>query len=234
MNAVHSIRDAARAPRRSPLTVIAAVLSFAMLAAACDTPTASRPSFAFDPTALSDGKLYRWTKGRTIRVWADLTDSSRTLNLGRSVRVAMSNWNALPAFGEYKLELVTNPAEANILVFNRNRPLPIVAGACPFTPREMVGYTYFCASGRTADRLQLANGQNGQASVVIRVDDNLVTTQSGLDNIMAHEFGHALGIGAHSDSASDLMFGLPTIAFPTGRDAQTLQYVLGSPADIIL
>lgn len=234
MNPVTSLRPAAHTTRRTPFAVVVTAMVFALVMTACDSPTASRPAFAFDPTALSEGKLYRWTKGRTIRVWADLTDSSRTFNLGRSVRVAISNWNALPAFGEYKLELVTNPAEANILVFNRNRPLPIVAGACPFTPREAVGYTYFCASGRTADRLQLANGQNSQASVVIRVDDNLVTTQNGLDNIMAHEFGHALGIGAHSDSASDLMFGLPTIAFPTGRDAQTLQYVLGSPADIIL
>jgi predicted Zn-dependent protease len=71
-------------------------------------------------------------------------------------------------------------------------------------------------------------------SVVIRIDRDLVSDQAGLDAIVAHEFGHALGIGSHSGDPNDLMFGLPRVNRPSARDARTLQYVLGAMADLLL
>jgi predicted Zn-dependent protease len=53
------------------------------------------------------------------------------------------------------------------------------------------------------------------------------SSQEVLNAVVAHEFGHALGIGGHSPNAQDVMFGAPTVSVPTGRDAQTLQFVLG-------
>lgn len=221
-----------RTVRSALLTIAGAVATAIMLA--CEGPTAARPVFAYDPTTLSNGLLYRWANGQQLRVWADLADSTRAVNLGLSVRSAISRWNDLPAFAEFELVLVSNPAEAQIIIYDRARPMPVRAGTCPFEPRAAVGYTYFCPSGRNAERLSLASGAPSSVSVVIRVDDTLAPGQSRYDAIVAHELGHALGIGAHSSVAGDLMFGLPTNPFPTGRDAQTLQYVLGAPADIIL
>lgn len=221
-----------RAFRYALLSLAGALMGAFLLA--CETPTTSRPTFAYDPTTLSNGLLYRWTNGQKLRVWADLADSTRGVNLGISVRSAISRWNDLPAFAEFELVLVSNPAEAQIIIYDRTRPMPVRAGTCPFEPRAAVGYTYFCPNGRNAERLSLASGAPSAASVVIRVDNSLVAGQTRYDAIVAHELGHALGIGAHSSVAGDLMFGLPTNPFPTGRDAQTLQYVLGAPADIIL
>lgn len=218
--------------RYALLSMTTTVVAALMLA--CDTPTASRPNFAYDPTTLSNGMLYRWANGQKLRVWADLADSTRAVNLGLSVRSAISRWNDLPAFAEFELVLVSNPAEAQIIIYDRARPMPVRAGSCPFEPRAAVGYTYFCPNGRKAERLALASGAPSSVSVVIRVDDMLAAGQARYSAIVAHELGHALGIGAHSSVAGDLMFGLPTNPFPTGRDAQTLQYVLGAPADIIL
>ncbi len=223
-----------RAPFGSRRAVAALVGLIACALVACDTPTATRPTFAYDPTTLSNGMLYRWANGQQLHVWADLADSTRAVNLGQSVRTAIARWNDLPAFAEFELVIVSNPADAQIIIYDRARPMPVRAGSCAFEPRAAVGYTYFCATGGNAERLALASGAPSRASVVIRVDDTLVAGQSRYDAIVAHELGHALGIGAHSSVAGDLMFGLPTTSFPTGRDAQTLQYVLGAPADIIL
>jgi len=38
-----------------------------------------------------------------------------------------------------------------------------------------------------------------------------------------HEFGHALGIWRHSDTASDLMFADPAVPAPSERDLQTAE-----------
>jgi predicted Zn-dependent protease len=222
-----------RSPRRGAaqrrLTV--PLLAFTLLA--CEAPTAARPDPAFAPTSQSSGVLYRWRSGQRVRVWVD-DDATLGPDLGRAVRAALAVWNAQPRFAEFELALVSNPAEANIVVFDRLQPLPVRPGRCAFDPRGAVGYTYFCGDGAQAERLALASGSPGNASVVIRVDRSLVTDQDGLDAIAAHEFGHALGIGAHSGDAGDLMFGLPRVRVPSARDARTLHYVLGAPPDLLL
>jgi len=208
-------------------------LALAISLLSCDAPTASRPEFAFDPTTLSDGTLYRWANGQQLRVWfADEPALGR--DLGQAVRAALRAWNGQPRYGEFELIVATDPAQANIIVFDRSQPLPIVPGRCTFDSRGAVGYTYFCGDGDRAERLALALGTPSGVSVVIRVDRTLVADQPGLDAIVAHEFGHALGIGAHSGEPTDLMFGLPRVAIPSARDARTLQYVLGTPADLLL
>jgi predicted Zn-dependent protease len=70
--------------------------------------------------------------------------------------------------------------------------------------------------------------------VAIRVDRGRIADQAGYLAVVAHEFGHALGIGGHSDQARDLMFGAPVVAVPSARDLQTLQSVLGVRPDITL
>ena len=225
-------RDHRPSTRPGVLRQVAAML-LAWALGACDAPTAARPDFAYNPTALSGGVLYRWPSGQRVRVWAD-DDAAPGLDLGRAVRTAIAAWNAEPRFAEFELTVVSDPRDANIIVFDRSRPLPVVPGRCAFDARGAVGYTYFCGDGDRAERLALASGGRGNASVVIRVDRALIADQPGLEAIVAHEFGHALGIGAHSGESGDLMFGLPRVAVPSPRDSKTLQFVLGAPPDLLL
>lgn len=213
-----------------------ATLFTALFTLACDTPSVTRPDYAYDPTQLSRGLLYRWASGTTVRVWV-VIDGSTALDLGVATRSAMSRWNAVPQFGEFRLMAATSIDAADIVVYDRVSSMPVQSGSCTFDARGATGYTYFCPSSTTprrAERLPLAAGGIGAVTVVIRVDRGRVDSQRSYSAIVAHEFGHALGIGAHSDNAADLMFSLPTVESPSARDAATLQYVLGQIPGAIL
>jgi hypothetical protein len=197
------------------------------LLAGCDAPTLARPVFAYDPTSLTAGQLYRWPGGSTVKVWF-IQPNDLTRDVRVAVLAAMTEWNDLPLFGEYRLEPAATLADANILVLDQSTALPVVpATACPFDPRGSAGYTYFCPEGGRAVRLAAVGGGTTRTSVVIRLDVGRTSSQEALNAVVAHEFGHALGIGGHSPNALDVMFGAPTVSVPTNRDAQTLQYLLG-------
>ncbi len=212
----------------------------ALLTIGCDAPTASRPTFAYDPTTLSRGLLYRWPSGSKIAVWVELSASpegSGPLSLALAVREGIAVWNRVPLFAEYTLVEAESIADANVIVFDRATSLPIVPRNCAFDGQSSAGYTHFCPAGSspiTAQRFTLTSGATTQATVIIRVDRGRVTDQRGYTNLVVHEFGHALGIGAHSDQTSDVMFGAPLLSIPSKRDTQTLRYVLGQRADITL
>src|SRR6185503_12365831 len=101
--------------------------------------------------------------------------------------------------------------------------------------------TYFCfafsdSGGEAkvnATPLPLVGG-GGMATVVIRVDRGRTTSQAGYDALVAHEIGHAIGIGAHSNTNTDLMFALPAVVAPSARDIATLRFILGRAPDITL
>ena len=214
-----------------------ALLLLAVCAPGCDAPTAARPAAAYNPTSLTGGLLYRWTSGTSVRVFIVEGAAGPAFDLGIAVRQAMAVWNEVRQFNEYTLVSTTSLSEADIVVFDRQTASPVRDGNCTFDPRNSAGYTYFCpgsGSPRRAERLALNSGGGSVVSVVIRVDAGRVTSQSAYNAVVAHEFGHALGIGAHSDQATDLMFGLPTVSVPSDRDRATLRFVLGQVADLTL
>ena len=205
--------------------------------AACETPTAARPSAAYSPTTLTGGLLYRWTSGTTIHVWVVPSAPLSPFDLGIATRQGMVEWNHVPQFGEFTFTSAERIEDADLIVYDREQPIPVQVGACPFDPRSSAGYTYFCpAAGEPlrAERLPLVANPSHSVSVVIRVDFGRVTSQGGLNAVMAHELGHALGIGGHSDQALDLMFGLPTVTTPSARDGATLRFLLGQSPQLIL
>jgi hypothetical protein len=197
-----------------------------LLLAGCDAPTAARPEAAYSPTSLTGGVLYRWPNGSTLRVWVEPDADGE---LASATQKAMARWNALSAFDEFRLERASTLAEANVVVYDRSVANPMGTGDCLFDPRGS-GYTYFCLTegdGGVAMRLPTSSGGTTNVSVVISVDRGRLETLALYDAVVAHELGHALGIGGHSPDAGDLMFGAPVVSVPTRRDEQTLLYVLG-------
>jgi predicted Zn-dependent protease len=201
----------------------------------CDAPTLARPGAAYDPTSLSNGQLYRWASGRTIRVWVVPPAAGTPVDLTGAVAQAIVRWNDLPLFREFRLVRAESSGEAEVLVADRGAPLPVQpAAGCPFDPRGAPGHTYFCPAGGTAARLALASGAASRVSVVISLQLSGVSSQATLQALVSHEIGHALGIGGHSPMATDVMFATPTVTEPSGRDAQTLQFVLGERPRVLL
>lgn len=220
--------------RRLARTIGVAALCFT---SACEAPTAARPAAAYDPTILTNGLLYRWNSGTTIHVWVVPSAPLSPFDLGVATRSGMVEWNNVPQFGEFSLTSAARIEDADLIVYDREQPAPTEVGSCPFDPRNSAGYTYFCSDGgepARAERLHLVSNPAYSVSLVIRVDLGRVTSQIGLNAVMAHELGHALGIGAHSDQAADLMFGLPTVVTPSARDGATLRFLLGQPPDLFL
>jgi hypothetical protein len=205
------------------------------LGAACDAPSATRPEFGYDPTSLTGGVLYRWPAGSVVRIWVE-PDSSSGISLLVAVARAVETWNAIPEFAEFKLERSASIFDANIVVYDRAVPNPMRGGTCLFDARG-AGYTYFClppGNPRTAEQLTTRSGAATTVTVIISMDRARVTTQAAYDALVSHEMGHAIGIGGHSDQATDLMFGNPTVDFPSNRDRLTLQYLLGQRPNALL
>lgn len=208
----------------------------AFVLVACEAPSATRPIAAYDPTILTGGLRYRWTSGTTVRVWTVDASSASPMNLGIAVRAAMSRWNDARQFAEFTLSSASSIGEADVVIYDRESALPVVPASCTFDPRGSAGYTYFCPGTGTPQRTErmLATSGVGSISILIRVDRGRVTTQTAYNAIVAHEFGHVLGIGSHSDVSTDLMFGLPTVEAPSPRDRATLRSVLGALPDLLL
>jgi predicted Zn-dependent protease len=197
-----------------------------LIAAACDHPTAARPDFAYDPTQLTGGQLYRWSTGARVRVFVEPM-AAGSLELAGAVQRAVVAWNAVPQEREFTLDVVTNRDLADVIVYDRSIPQPVVSGSCPFSPSGAAGYTYFCPLNGRAERLRPLASSGLTTAIVIRVDMTTTATQAALDALVAHEVGHAVGIGGHSPQTTDVMYTRPTVRTPTDRDRNTLRNVLG-------
>ena len=223
-------RSSARFTRRPAARL---VLAAALATGACDDPTVVRPDFAYDPTTLTGGLLYRWTTGARVRVFVEPLAASG-VDLAASVQRAVQSWNAVPQAREFTLDVVSNRNAADLIIYDRSVAQPVVTGSCPFTPSGAAGYTYFCPVNGRAERLRPVGATMMSAALVIRVDIATTATQSALDALVAHEMGHAVGIGGHSPQTTDVMHTSPTVSAPTARDKSTLRNLLGRAADITL
>ena len=101
----------------SPQRIAWRLVLATLIAAACDNPTVVRPDFAYDPTQLTGGQLYRWSTGARVRVFVEPM-AAGGIELAGAVQRAVVSWNAVPQEREFTLDVVTNRDLADVIVYD--------------------------------------------------------------------------------------------------------------------
>lgn len=204
--------------------------------AACDAPTVPRESFAYDPRLRAGPDellVYRWPAGHTVRLYSPPGATSGGFAIAPALAHAADAWRDALRFAELDFQIVSDPARADIVVHDVGEALVDFPAECDGL-LGFGGVTSFCAT-ETFDRLMvlpLRSGAPGRVRFDITVDGTRVTTESGFRALVAHELGHALGIGGHSSNANDIMVNAPTVEVPSPDDARTLRWVLRQTPDL--
>lgn len=215
-----------------PAVIVVAMACFAA-SLGCVTPTVDGVAPAYDPTSLTGGIVYHWAPGRALAVHVVSTGAGDDLE--PTMRGAIARW--IPAIGyrELTLRMASRAEDADIVVRDRAAALPVDTTGCGAAGwTESAGRTLFCVAGDTARTLPLLTGPRGRTKVLITIDVAAAADASELLAVAVHEIGHALGIGGHSDIATDVMFAVPRATAPSAADARTLRYVLHRRPDLRL
>lgn len=213
------------------------LLALAVMLAACDAPTVPVENPGYDPRlALNDSSnvFYHWPLGHTIKVYAHSNGAPTGFDLPAAIERANAIWGDPLRYREFDVQLVSDPAGADV-VFHFDTD-SVVRLPCGTTPGGAAGVTSFCldATETTLLSLLLVGGDSSTVKfdVQISASPTRIPNAAVFQRIVAHEFGHVIGIGTHSGTASDLMFGGPTVDLPSVADAQTLRYLLHQPAQL--
>lgn len=166
---------------------------------------------AFEPNyvAVLDGQLYHWDHV-PVRASFDLPDNWAVLYDGQPLHTqAVNEWNV----AEYKgtpvqmLRTVSWGSSTDVAVAFVQRLFGSTLGE--------TRYTYSPTTLRMVD-----------AEITIALSDTLgPMTADEIRAVMAHELGHAIGIGGHSNTSTDLLY--PTLQHPPQvagvRDLNTMK-----------
>ena len=209
----------------------------AALALGCDTPTVPREEPGYDPIAPTVGRIYHWPLGRTINIYVDPAGDVAGADLADAVRQGAAQWNRAVHYREFTLRVVTFSMDADVVVHHADAPMLVGTGRCDYPPVAAAGVTFFCpaAAGDSVETLPpLDRVGPVRVKMDVRVDRTRVPDDATFRALVAHELGHVVGIGAHSDRVEDLMFGAPRAPAPSARDERTLRYLLHEPAGYTL
>lgn len=230
--------------RRPRAVLRLATLVAAATALACggDSPTTPRESapgydpraFAFDESGALRGYLYHWTPGRAVRVFVDPTAEPAGSDLRSAVLGGASLWAGTVRNGEVSVVIASAPTASDVIVHYGEAPRLVGPGACAPPSAGGVGSTFLCPDFDTGTlaTLPLLAGGGGSVKMDVAIYRGAVADDAQFRRVVAHELGHVLGIGAHSPSSADLMFGSPTVSAPSSADGRTLRYVLQHDADL--
>lgn len=206
----------------------------------CDTPTipGRDPAdvYAFTlPT--QPPAVLRWPVGRTVRVYVvESSTSERTALLRSAFERGAEAWNETALFAEFRLVQAPTLSGADVVLAFSDVILPVDTNQC--RPALTLAVTTFCIEGAgTPDaRLQVfpvLAGGGGEVRMIVTVLASAASNPTVVDRLVAHELGHVLGIGRHSEDERDLMWRVDQVtARPTRRDAATIQVLYHVRADI--
>lgn len=230
-----------------------AVLGVALAAAwlsACDAPTVPVrvAAYQYAYEGLGEPLVYRWPVGHTIGVYLVPTaDPDERAALRAAFDHAADVWNDAVLYGQYRLEAA--PLErADVVLAWSGDPLPLDVGDCAPLPFGLAWTTFCTNTARTAiDAYPLSEGEHREDGVhmIVQVLRSEITILDRVPALVAHEFGHVLGIGTHPCRLDDsgcvpgegayasLMFaGVPDQAVPSAADRATIELVYHTTADL--
>ena len=204
---------------------------------ACDPPTipGRDPSDVYAFALPSQPPIImRWPAGRTVRVYATPgRDDAGSQRLREALDAAAASWNSHAVFAEYRLERTADLANADVVLAWSDVILPVDTDAC--RPSLTQAVTTFCidALGTDSARVRPFPMRDGTPSSVRMIVLVLASQAASVDRLVAHELGHVLGIGRHSDDTRDLMWRTdPQVSRPSRRDAATVQVLYHTTPDI--
>lgn len=227
-------------PRRSWKRLARLVPIAIVLAAACDTPTIPGRDrsdiYPFD-LPVTPATIMRWAVGSTIRVHVvDARTLEATDRLRSALAAGAAAWNESALFAEYGIASTAGEADADVLLAFSDVLLPVDTQNCQ--PTLTVAVTTFCIDDLgTPDAalrvFPLLSGAQSRVRMVVLVLESVSTDAAAVDRLVAHELGHVIGIGRHSDDARDLMYRADQVTSrPSSRDAATAQVLYHVRADI--
>jgi predicted Zn-dependent protease len=214
-----------------------AALLALMIVAGCDAPIVAAEGPGYDPTLPLDGQnaIYHWPLGHTISVYAHTAGAPAGFDLPGAVLRANEAWASVLRYREFDVRLVSSPDQADV-VFHFDTDSVVSVTSCAPPATGAAGITSACpnASGTMLDAIPLIGGGTSRVKFDVQISASPTRIPNAVvfQRIVTHEFGHVIGIGRHSSSMADLMFGGPTVDQPSAADAQTLRYVLHQPATL--
>jgi hypothetical protein len=198
---------------------------------ACDPPTipGRDVSEVYDFTLdTQPPRVLRWPSGTNVRVWIEPAAApGRIAVLEEAFRVGSQGWNEQAVFAEYRIVRARDLGTADVVLMWSDAVPPVDTRNC--RPAVTQAVTTFCVDGLTgpAPRLRPYPLPTGEATDV-RMLVTILAGEAGradlVRRLVAHEFGHVLGIGRHSSDPDDLMWRTdPVVERPGPRDAATVQ-----------
>lgn len=190
--------------------------------------------FDFRLVAGRDSLIMRWPNGSRIRVFLQpAADANHNSALQSALRHTIYTWEAAALYGDFRIQQVVAPEEADVILTLSGADLPVSTSSCP--PGGAAAYTTFCLES-SRDRLAvfpLRNGMPGSVRFLVTVRAAEAADAARLRALVAHEFGHVLGLAQHSPNVADLMYRDPARDLPNARDRTALQVLYATPPDIV-
>ncbi len=151
--------------------------------------------------------------------------------MGEAVAAGIEMWKPFEQEGLFSFDFTSNPREANILVFFNDN----FAGATEPGGISTGGYT--CAQmipyAKIAEALK--EGKNPRTPpAVMELSLGVNSTLEKLKAATAHEFGHALGIKAHSPYRDDIMHENRVVEQLSQADKNTIRRLYRSRTQWVL
>lgn len=232
-------RDSTRLAAR---VVLLATTLVAGLTGCGDSPTTPREeapgydprAFAVDERGEQRSYLYHWPVAKTIRVFVDPAAEPAGSDLRGAVLAGTALWVGTLRNGEVAVSIASAPGQADVIVHYGEAPRLVGPGECAAPAPGGAGSTFLCPdfAAATLAVLPLLAGGGGSVKMDVAIYRSALADDAQFRRTVAHELGHVFGIGAHSPSAGDLMFGSPAVSAPSAADGRTLRYVLQREADL--
>jgi predicted Zn-dependent protease len=181
--------------------------------------------FEPSPTGGTDTLSFHWDPALLpVRVWVE-----NTADLPQHMSRAIDIWESVYLYGEFRAELVSDSAQADVIVRGTTAP-PVLAERT----RLRSALAPECDGATDID----VPPDHRQLLLPIRIfispgslpDAPGVTECLALTSI--HELGHALGIFEHSPNPTDIMFAVPVVDLPSPLDRGTAEVLYHVPSTL--